>query len=70
MPVESGARTWKQRVKKGKRWQGNRRAGVAHSLGDLSEMGRRKRCEVKSGECNVLNERSMNQEPMEAEVEK
>lgn len=70
MPVESRARNWKQRVKREKGCHGNKRAGVAHSLGDLSEMQRRKRCEVKSGECYLLNERSMKQEPIEAEVEK
>lgn len=39
-------------------------------MGDLSEMGKRNRCEVKSGKDYFLKERSKNQEPTEAEVEK
>lgn len=54
----------------GKGWPANRKAGVDYSLGDLSEMGKRNRCEVKSGENYFLKERSKNQEPTEAEVEK
>lgn len=39
-------------------------------MGNFSEMGKRNRCEVKSGENYFLQERSKNWEPTEAEVEK
>lgn len=41
-----------------------------HSWEDLSEMRTRNRCGVKSGDNYFLKERSVNQEPIEAEVEK
>lgn len=60
----------KQRVKRERGGQEIKKAGVDHSLGDFSEMGKRNRCEVKSGENYFLKERSKNREPTEAEVEK